>query len=199
MRYVTRWALLLSLALTLVLAACGGSDTPSATATTASGSQPTSASTTTSADAPTTIAAEVSATSGSGATGGDIPRGKIVVAGAVAHEFTAEAACGGGAVDGDLQALISDASGDVVWLLQVYVNQFKQNGPKDYAVDAVLSTAGASVTISENGLSWSTTSDSEGHVTVNQDGRTGAFEVTAASDDGGQPVTIAGSFVCKVD
>jgi hypothetical protein len=190
MRTASRWLVLAGLALTLTLAACGGSDAATATKPSSSGAQSPSAAT----------AAVPDATATAGASGSDMPRGKIVVTGAVSQEFTAAATCGGGALNDDLQVLSSSVDdGEQLWFLQIYVNNFVVEGPKDYAIGPVNSSYDASVNVAEGGLTWSTTDDSEGHITINQDGKSGAVQVTASSDDGGQPVTIAGSFVCEAD
>jgi hypothetical protein len=193
-----RWLALAGLA--LLLAACGSKSDAKPTATQASAA--TTATAGPAAGGPTATAADAggaTATASGPATGGDLPRGKLVVSGALSGDLTDAAACGGGVLDEDLQALLSTAQGDDLWFVQIYVNKFKEHGPGDYATADLNSSYDASVTFSQGGHSWGTTNDGDGRVTVNQDGKSGAVEATLASQDGLQPITITGSFVCGAD
>ena len=131
-----RWAWLapVGLALLLVLAACG--DSKAKSTATATGSNSGGATQVTSSATP--APAEATATEAGAASGGDMPRGKIVVTGAVSQSFTADAECGSGALGDDLQVLSSSVGdGDLLWFLQIYVNNFVAEGAQDYAIGAV--------------------------------------------------------------
>jgi hypothetical protein len=180
------FALALAASLTIVIAACGGSNAaqPTGAASSASGSNPGVTVDTTE----TPVASPATPDEAAGASA-------ITLTGALETTITEPALCG---LDNIMQEdfkVAADTDGDDFWMFRLAVNNFDRTGPGTYETGD--NVGRASVKLSD-GMLHSFEADGEsGTVTIDDSLTSGSIEATLTNADTGETVTLSGTFSCE--
>jgi hypothetical protein len=180
------FALALAASLTIVIAACGGSNAaqPTGAASSASGSNPAVA---------TEAAADPDATPE--APGDAAAASAITLSGAMETSITEPALCG---LDNIMQEdfkVAADTDGEDFWMFRVAVNNFDRTGPGTYETGD--NVGRASVKLSDGMLHSFEADGDSGTVTIDDSLTSGSIDATLTNDDTGETVTISGTFSCE--
>jgi hypothetical protein len=177
------FALALVATLTIVVAACGGSNAapPTGAASSAAGSNPApSAETATSPEA--TAATEAGASA-------------ITLTGAMETSITEAALCGLDNIMGEDFKVAANTDEDDFWMFRVIVNNFDRTGPGTYETGD--NVGRATVKLSDGMLHSFDADGDSGTVTIDEGLTSGSIEATLTNEDTGETVTLSGTFGCE--
>ena len=180
-------ALTLVATLTIVIAACGGSNAAPATgaASSVTGSNPAPA-----ADSGTSAVStpEATAAAAEGASA-------ITITGAMETAISEAALCG---LDNIMQEdfkVAANTADDDFWMFRVAVNNFDRTGPGTYETGD--NVGRASVKLTDGMLNSFDADGDSGTVTIDDGLTSGSIEATLTNDDTGETVTLSGTFGCE--
>jgi hypothetical protein len=177
-------AMALVASLTIVIAACGGSNAApsSGAASSATGTNPAPEAATAAPAQATAAAAGASA---------------ITITGAMETSIIEPALCG---LDNIMQEdfkVAANTADDDFWMFRVAVNNFDRTGPGTYETGD--NVGRASVKLSDGMLNSFDADGDSGTVTIDDSLTFGSIEATLANSETGETITLSGSFSCEQD